>query len=319
MLAPRLLAVATITAATAIATAGVATAGTPTEDDRATRHDGNVTTCAEAGLAGAKQLGGSTSGATQDGITATVTDATYLSYTTDGSVTVYGAVVKGGDAYNVYPAGVTTDLRAPLTDGDQIPQISHWFLCYDVTGGGTGEAAPAATVTGTCADGFTVDLDNTAGTAEATFTIAVTGAADTTETVPAGATETVHVDAAADATTTVTVSATGMATVTRTLDCTADNGGGDNSGDNGNGNGGGVDTDNGNGPGGGTTVLGERTVRSTPNAATPAAVSPAAGTLPFTGSRTDAMLLAGLALTALGGLLVLATAPRRGRHRAVAH
>jgi hypothetical protein len=307
MFAPRLLAVATLTAVTGLGLVGVAAAATGTEDDRATRHEGNVTTCAEAGLAGAKQLGGSTSGANQDGITATVTDATYLSYTTDGSVTVYGAVVKGGDAYNVYPAGVTTDLRAPLTDGGQIPQISHWFICYDVTGTGEAEAAPAATVTGSCADGFTVELDNSEGTADATFTVAVTGQADLTATVAAGATETQHIDAAADATTTVTVSATGMATVTRTLDCTADSGGGDDSD-----NGGGVGSDN--GTPGDTTVLGERIDRPTPTT-----VSPAAGTLPFTGSRTDAMLLAGLALTVLGGLLVLATMGSRGRHRVAAH
>jgi hypothetical protein len=303
MLVRRLLAVGALTAATGIGLVGVAAADTAPEDDRATRHEGNATTCAEAGLAGAQQFGGTTSGGTQDGITVTVTDATYLSYTADSSVTVYGAVIKGGDAYNVYPAGVTTDLRAPLNGGGQIPQISHWFICYDVND--TGAAAPSATVTGNCTDGFTVVLDNTEGTAEAVFTVSVTGSADSTETVAAGESTTLHVDAAADTSTTVSVSAEGMTTVTKTLDCTSDNGGG------GNGGGGGDDTDTGGtGSDNGTTVLGERNVRSTPTT-----VSPTAGTLPFTGSATGTVLAVGLALTALGGLLLLVGSTSRGRHR----
>ncbi|GHE77363.1 hypothetical protein GCM10017786_03420 [Amycolatopsis deserti] len=49
-----------------------------------------------------------------------------------------GIVVKGGHAFNVYEPGKLglsttppwTDLRAPVTgQNDNIPQLSHWFVC----------------------------------------------------------------------------------------------------------------------------------------------------------------------------------------------
>jgi LPXTG-motif cell wall-anchored protein len=91
-------------------------------DSRATAHDGNATTCKQAGLPGEK-------------ITVkfvTDKDNRHVTITSVPSgVELTGTVVKGGSAYNVYSGQHLTDLHAPLVgkDNKNIPQISHWFAC----------------------------------------------------------------------------------------------------------------------------------------------------------------------------------------------
>jgi hypothetical protein len=86
-------------------------------DNRATSYAGNVSTCAEANLAGA---------IIDQGKDLTVQ---YIDVTVPAGYELTGTVVKGGDGYNVYPPTALTDLRAPYNNGDQTPTISHWFAC----------------------------------------------------------------------------------------------------------------------------------------------------------------------------------------------
>ncbi|WP_141997644.1 hypothetical protein [Amycolatopsis cihanbeyliensis] len=105
---------------------------TEAEDPRASGHEGNATTCAEAGLDGAVL---SQEDLTFTGGTPNVDQ--YLSITAAEGGTVTGIVVKGGPRYNVYQPGSNglsgtppwEGLRAPLNNGGNIPQISHWYLC----------------------------------------------------------------------------------------------------------------------------------------------------------------------------------------------
>ncbi|ROS44740.1 LPXTG cell wall anchor domain-containing protein [Amycolatopsis thermoflava] len=114
---------------------GTATAHAAAEDPRATRHEGNASTCADAKLAGSILT-------SPDDYTYTrgkLEDDQYLDIlTVSPDITVTGIVVKGGNAYNVYEPGKLglpdsppwTDLRAPVTgQNDNIPQLSHWFVC----------------------------------------------------------------------------------------------------------------------------------------------------------------------------------------------
>ena len=98
---------------------------------------------------------------------------------------ILAIIVKGGNAYNIYgPEDAPfTNLRAPLVGQDKnIPNISHWFICYrldepegdpepeivdvtldKVTTGGT---APAASTEFT----FTVDCESGTKTSPITIT-----------------------------------------------------------------------------------------------------------------------------------------------------
>ena len=112
--------------------------GTPSAgDDQATSHDGNATTCAGAGL---------------DGTIVIKDDSPDTQYITidpkdiPAGIELTGIVVKGGDAYNLYPPTVLTQLHAPLVGQDKhIPTISHWFAC----GVQTGETTTTTTTTTT--------------------------------------------------------------------------------------------------------------------------------------------------------------------------
>jgi hypothetical protein len=113
---------------------------TPNADDnRATAHAGNVTTCSAAGLPGKTITlpGLEDSSGTQVTITASDIPA---------GDSILAVVVKGGPGYNVYQ-GLTawTDLHSPLNVGGQIPTISHWFAC--VTSSGTSMTTTTTTTT----------------------------------------------------------------------------------------------------------------------------------------------------------------------------
>jgi hypothetical protein len=139
-----LLTVGLVGALTTFAFVGTAGADGPS-DPRATFVDGNATTCAQVGFAGDQILG---SGGNPQG-NGTVTQ------TPDGSIVVTVSahagggqelnivfdpssglvidtiIVKGGSAYNQYPGTVLDHLIAPFVGAtNNVPEISHWFLCY---------------------------------------------------------------------------------------------------------------------------------------------------------------------------------------------
>lgn len=139
-------------------------------DPRATAYPGNLhdgkagSACAQLGFPDDTELGADSSGG-DAGHDATVTnDGTYLKISwSAGSAQVDAVAVKGGPAYNVYPASVfttspTTSLHSPMVgkNKDNVPDISHWFACVGdptevqpppvtvpTTGGVTGDCAKA--------------------------------------------------------------------------------------------------------------------------------------------------------------------------------
>jgi len=117
----------------ALATAGfIGTAGAAEpSDDRATFHEGNATTCSDVGFPNDTILfvNGANDGSDAN-VSGTVGDGgTTLNVTNIGGVEIHAIVVKGGDGYNVYSTNVP-DMISPSVGAGQIPQISHWFVCY---------------------------------------------------------------------------------------------------------------------------------------------------------------------------------------------
>ncbi|NUR72323.1 MAG: hypothetical protein HOU81_16030 [Hamadaea sp.] len=114
-------------------------------DSRAEFHDGNVTTC--AALTGVPdddiQVGGQGDAGAQDQyVVGTTSGGKYVNVAitpagTAAGVVVDAVVVKGGDGYNVYRAPYVPptlppdqNYQSPLTNGGNVPDISHWFVCY---------------------------------------------------------------------------------------------------------------------------------------------------------------------------------------------
>ena len=153
---------------------------------------GNVTTCAQVGYPGSTKLDGSiTSGSGGNSlISYTVTDNKYVTLTSvDPSVTIQVVVVKGGDNYHLYNPPVV-DMRSPLNGGGNVPDLSHWYLCYTVaTTTTTAEVTTTtAEVTTTTAEVTTTTAEVTTTTAEVTTTTAevTTTTAETTTTIVDG-------------------------------------------------------------------------------------------------------------------------------------
>ena len=156
---------------------GSATAHAAAADPRATPHDGNATTCDAAGLAG------SILEAPADYTYARgkVPDDQYVDIlTVSPAVTVTGIVVKGGDGYNVYEPGKLglpatppwTDLRSPsVGQNDNIPQLSHWYVC----GTGTTTTTKTTTTTTKTATSTSETTATTTTTASSTTTSSGTG------------------------------------------------------------------------------------------------------------------------------------------------
>lgn len=159
-------------------------------DDRATAHDGNVTTCAKAGLPG------TTIQPAQ--VQHSITETTYIDVT--GGTGITAVVVKGGSAYNTYLAPALggfpwLDLHSPLNASGKPAEISHWFAC------GT---PPTTTTT-------TTPTTETTTTTETTSTTTTTTTAGTTTTEP---TTTTTTPASSTATTTVTTTTAALVVVT---------------------------------------------------------------------------------------------------------
>lgn len=128
---------ATITVAAlavGVVVGSAATAQAADEDPRAVGREGNVVTCEAAVVSGVELKPGVdftfTGGAVKDDKYVTITGVS-------AGVVVTGIVVKGGDAYNVYNPGLRSlpllppweNLRSPVNNGGQVPQLSHWFVC----------------------------------------------------------------------------------------------------------------------------------------------------------------------------------------------
>jgi hypothetical protein len=112
------------------AMAGTAVADSPS-DPRAEFHEGNATTCSDVGFPGDTILfvNGANNGSDAN-VSGTVSGGgTILNVTNNGGVEIHAIVVKGGNGYNVYSSNVP-NMISPLTNGGQIPAISHWFVCY---------------------------------------------------------------------------------------------------------------------------------------------------------------------------------------------
>lgn len=153
------VALALIGAAGVVALGGFASAAQPS-DNRAVFHDGNVTTCAQVGFGSSTQTEGDSN------VTADVSD--HAGGGDELNVTVVGAnividaiVVKGADGYNVYSSAVPS-MIPPLTNGNQNPAISHFFICYHV--------GPPATTTTTTTTTLAPQVVSQTVTAQPRFT-----------------------------------------------------------------------------------------------------------------------------------------------------
>ncbi|MDQ1747423.1 MAG: hypothetical protein QOD07_1686 [Frankiaceae bacterium] len=204
-------------------------------DARATAYPGNIhdgkagSACSQLGFPNDTEIGADNNGS-DSGHDVTVTnDGTYLSVSWLSTSQVDVIAVKGGPAYNVYPASVfttspTTGLHSPMVgvNHDNVPTISHWFGCA----GDPSQTPPVTTVpttgdvTGTCAKA-TVTVD--AGTSDADVEIDPAGTGTAQEvTVPAGHESVVDVAVdAAHPTVTATDKATSnqLGTYTRSGSC----------------------------------------------------------------------------------------------------
>ena len=158
---------------------GAATAAhaAETDDPRATAYDDNATTCADAGLSGEHV----TKRITYQG--GTPNEDQYLDITAvDEGVEVTGIVVKGGNGYNVYVPGQNglsatppwEELRSPLTDGGNLPQISHWYVC--------GSYSPPTSTTTTTDTTTTTTTETTTTTSETSATETTTAPSTSEET-----------------------------------------------------------------------------------------------------------------------------------------
>jgi hypothetical protein len=123
-------------------------------DSRAAFSGGNITTCDAAGFGGDTQVGADSHSASDGNIQGTVQTNQGTVQRGNGqelnvaiqpghdSVQVDAVVVKGGNGYNSYtdqtylPPKLQPDQHyiSPLNGGSNVPDISHWFVCYNTNG-----------------------------------------------------------------------------------------------------------------------------------------------------------------------------------------
>ncbi len=151
----RSLIVASFAAGALIGAGGLASATPPDRapesgDDRASAHAGNVV------AADCPELFPGSTAVAQGDIDFTGgddTDGVDITEMPDG-VEVAGVIVKGGPAYNVYPADALGDLpweglHAPLVPSGKPAAVSHWFVCAAEQGGGGGQTETSSPTTTT--------------------------------------------------------------------------------------------------------------------------------------------------------------------------
>ena len=121
----------------------------PSDPNRANFFPGNVVTCLGAGFPGAKQVGGVGNSPAMDanvqGIPAPNSGPIQPGQGEEVNVTLLNpaavidaVIVKGGPAYNVYEIptflpptlGPPQHYISPFNGGHDVPDVSHWFICY---------------------------------------------------------------------------------------------------------------------------------------------------------------------------------------------
>ena len=180
-------------------------------------HEGNATTCTQVGFSGATFFGGSNHIGSYPGalfdyriddhavgsVEATSDDSDVGKYVNlsdvSSTITINAVIVKGGDGYNQYSPYVP-NMRAPnvghsnvASASVNVPDISHWFLCYTTN--------PTTTTTG-------VATTTTVAATTTTVAATTTTAAATTTTVAATTTSAAATTTTSGATTTSVASAT---------------------------------------------------------------------------------------------------------------
>jgi hypothetical protein len=139
---------------------GAAAIADSPSDGRAVFYPGNVTTCGGVGLGSDKQIGAegnkSAGNANVSGTVKTNAGSVQpgtgeeLDVATAGDTEVHAVVIHGGKGYNKYadpavlPPRLPPDQHyiAPLTNGGNVPTLSHWFVCY----ADAGTPVPAGTL-----------------------------------------------------------------------------------------------------------------------------------------------------------------------------
>ncbi|MDQ1685727.1 MAG: hypothetical protein QOC82_2464 [Frankiaceae bacterium] len=165
------------------AAAFAATTSTPTAgDQRATAypgnlHDGKTSACSQLGFDGDTEVAVNGSGGYSANDFVITSDGSNLTVSAipDGTQ-IHALVVKGGDAYNVYSSSVfatlpVSGLHAPMVGlaQDNVPTISHWFLCdgeptevplvVPTSGGVTGDCTKATVTIDGGSDAASVRID----------------------------------------------------------------------------------------------------------------------------------------------------------------
>lgn len=169
---PLALGAATLTGVVAVLSVSSPAWADSPSDPRATFHSGNVTTCSGVGFKGDTQVGSdSNKDAADKNVAGAVfwnvgpihpdqgqeLDVKILAAGKAAGVVIDAVVVKGGNGYNVYkntnylPPKLNAPQHyiSPFNNGNKVPEISHWFVCYHVstspipvgTVGGVGLAA----------------------------------------------------------------------------------------------------------------------------------------------------------------------------------
>jgi hypothetical protein len=150
-------------------------------DGRAQYNSGNADNCGQAGITASYMLYGagdsSNSDANLSGVVSAYTgqsppgtepyadDADMLNVTVlNADVVIKGIVVKGGNGWNLYSSNVA-NMISPFNNGGKVPNISHWFVCYDLETPETGSLEVEKVVRGTPGEGegypFTVHVECT--------------------------------------------------------------------------------------------------------------------------------------------------------------
>lgn len=154
--------VALVSGAVVLGSAAPGGASSPS-DSRANFVAGNAVTCAQVGFEGAKiAFADGNASINQDGIVGSVQahagGGEEANISATGGNTILAVVIKGGPAYNVYTANSgspsgnhvpPTEVNpqhyiAPLNGGGNVPQISHWFVCYEGEGPPPSPPAPGS-------------------------------------------------------------------------------------------------------------------------------------------------------------------------------